>query len=79
MARTHRCRRSCPTMVPRHHAFCRDCWAKVPSRPKRLILKSWAHVQKDPDALYEHVELLMLAAEALEGDRPWESVEVVAA
>lgn len=61
-------------------AFCRDCWRKVPARPKGLILRSWDRVQAHrQDAYGEHIELLLLVEEALEGDRDWESVMAEAA
>lgn len=60
-------------------AFCRPCWRSVPGRVQKLVYKSWDRVQRDRNAMYEHAELLALVEDALEGDRPWESVEVVAA
>lgn len=27
-------------------AFCRDCWRRIPARPKGNILKSWDRVQR---------------------------------
>lgn len=70
-----RCRRSCPTLIPRWMAFCGDCWPKIPNRFRRRILSSWEQVKADPDHLYVHVGLLMRVEEAIEGDREWESVE----
>lgn len=76
-SRKHKCRRSCPTQIPREKAFCHDCWPKIPRLVRRAILSSWQRVQDDKGNLEvygAHVELLMATEEALEGDREWESV-----
>lgn len=75
-SRKHRCRRSCPTQVERHKAFCFDCWRKVPNKVRRRVMASWSRVldNGDLDTYGKHVELLLTVEEALEGDREWESL-----
>lgn len=48
----------------------------VPQRVQNAIYASWRRVLKDQgDNPYgDHAELLLEAEEALEGERPWESV-----
>lgn len=78
-ARTHRCRRSCSASVRNDHAFCPACWRRVPRPVQKLVYRSWAKVQEDRNALYDHQELLQLVEDGLEGDREWESVSAEAA
>lgn len=72
--RTHRCRRSCEARVARDKAFCSSCWRRVPKRVQRAVYASWGRYKREEIDLYDHVELLRSVEDALEGDRPWESV-----
>lgn len=49
MARTHRCRRSCPTQVEAGLSFCGDCWHRVPRAAKSLSFKLRVRIKEGVD------------------------------
>lgn len=69
-----KCRPSCANIVPDGKAFCPRCWRAVPVRVQNAIYRSWGQVRRDPEHLYAHVQLILDAQAALEGERPWKSV-----
>jgi hypothetical protein len=71
---THRCRRSCPALVPADKAFCRACWASIPGRVQNAIYASWRRSQRVPGTFGQHVLLLAETERALEGERAWPEV-----